>query len=388
MLRERQSEDDERTFANQAGLKDIELAKEGLKDPILGNRLARNMPDQFGSIRPSEEEVARPFFDEVGKVKREDLPNFPAIPTRLESLGLDMTPQPGRGPMQNPGGGILPSAPFAPMKPPIQEKAEQFVGNRDAQLTVESARTRGEQPVEVEDIDPRTGAKRQLSTTQGEAQRMGWRQTERTPEQELNRTLGTDWSPEVFAKKLELARQTGVQNAIVSRQADLAKTIDDSVNSIINVMPDLEKMTQLATQVNQGLTAYDIKRGKVKWDAWWQASTEGALLNRMATNVATQLANTIWGGNKGAQSEADRQAMLGRFAKAGDTEALTRELNQFKDKMYKLAELYSDPTFIAATPMERLERGRAIFGLTPLGKQKSALELLREERARRQEQEF
>lgn len=176
-------------------------------------------------------------------------------------------------------------------------------------------------------------------------------------EAELRQLENPRW---LEAKAKELEQELTIKAA---REGDKAKAemITQTVQAIGSVTADWEIMKILSKQVNTGMTAQPFTYyGTSKL----QLNPTATRLDSIGANLSKRLANhPLLGGNKGAQSEKDSQAILGRLPNSYDSEEVAKQkIIDFENNIYKgLAAISAMPT--TASPQERVNAMRAALGL-------------------------
>lgn len=177
-------------------------------------------------------------------------------------------------------------------------------------------------------------------------------------------TLEAETDPAYLRTKLNQATQEAMAKAAAERNAEGAKYISDAANTISAVLPDWEKLKTLSRKVNTSATA---NVGTYYVGAPLQINKDAAAMDMIAKNLAKRLANDPrFGGNKGAQSEKDSEAILGRLMNSYDTkEVAMRKIKDMEDNMYKgLAAAAAMPP--GASPQEKINKMRESIGLPPI----------------------
>ena len=137
-----------------------------------------------------------------------------------------------------------------------------------------------------------------------------------------------DWlNPAVFAKRLELAREQALGSALASGQVALAQKAAENFTKLQRLIPTFDRIFELSSKVNiYAADNYSDRIGTVL-EAALQTNPDAAEQGRIVKSLARQLANDPnWGGNVGAQSEADALAMEGRFPRVGDSDDVAGRL--------------------------------------------------------------
>jgi hypothetical protein len=170
--------------------------------------------------------------------------------------------------------------------------------------------------------------------------------------------------PRYMAAKVEEVRRMGIAKAAMERSQEHAKFINDAADTIASVTPDWERLVKLSKTVN---TSDRAQIGTHYITAPLQLNKDATELDQIAANMAKRLGNDPrLGGNKGAQSEKDSQAIQGRLPNSYDSaESAQRKIAAWNDNMYKglqaVAEMPSN-----ATPQQKINKMRESVGLPAL----------------------
>lgn len=167
--------------------------------------------------------------------------------------------------------------------------------------------------------------------------------------------------PRWLQGQIDLTTKRATARALAQRNAAHAAMVNEAGTAIASITPDWEKMKILSSVVNTGAMAQPFTYyGASKL----QTNKDAAELDQLNQNFAKRLANNpIFGGNKGAQSEADSQAIAGRLPNSYDSkESARRKILDWETNMYTgfkaIAELPQD-----APPQQKINIMRRSVGL-------------------------
>lgn len=175
----------------------------------------------------------------------------------------------------------------------------------------------------------------------------------------------SEWlDPRIQAAKLKQKHEEGMIAAAKAGDLEQAKIINEATNVIASVTPDWERMQKLSKLVNTDKTR---QVGTEYITAPLQINQNAHELDSIAQNMGKRLANNpLFGGNKGAQSEKDSQAIADRLPNSGDSaESALRKIASWNKNMYQGLDAMSkiDRT---ASPQDKINAFRASFGLPPV----------------------
>lgn len=289
--------------------------------------------------------------DTIGKANDlSSLPTDPELKAMLQAVGIDTSDPPGT---LRPGE----SGPNPPLPPAVQMAM-------DARQAAEQ-KLYANQPTTsrtyIPDNDP-YGREFQEFVPNSDLAARGGTPTEKTPQQAASYAVaqgeGTlpfdvkkagsvaqatsagqnreDWlNPAVFDKRLQLAREQALGSALASGNVAQAQKYADQFQRLQKITPQMDRIFELSSKVNvYAADNYTDRIGSMVGAAL-QTNPDAAEQQRLVKNVSRMLANDPnWGGNVGAQSEADAMAMEGRFPRVGDSDEVARRMiSALKDQL-------------------------------------------------------
>jgi hypothetical protein len=140
--------------------------------------------------------------------------------------------------------------------------------------------------------------------------------------------------------------------------------VNDAATAIASITPDWERMKILSQTVNTGAAA---QVGRYYVGSKLQLDKNATELDSIGQNLAKRLANNaLLGGNKGAQSEKDSEAIANRLPNSYDSkESAERKVLAFENNMLQGLKAMSElPAH--ATPQEKINKMRESIGLPPV----------------------
>lgn len=167
-----------------------------------------------------------------------------------------------------------------------------------------------------------------------------------------------------FGLDLEKYRQQEIIKNAAAGELEQAKMMNEAINTVAGVGPDWERMQKLSAIVNTGKNA---QVGTYYVTSPLQLNKNASELDSIAANMSKRLANDkLFGGNRGAQSEKDSQAILNRLPNSYDSKEMAdRKIKSFNDDLYKGLEAMSH-VGSSGPPEARVNAFRAAIGLPPL----------------------
>jgi hypothetical protein len=171
-------------------------------------------------------------------------------------------------------------------------------------------------------------------------------------------------NPKYLAAVAEKIKQEGMAKALATRSQDHAAMVNDAATAIASITPDWERMKILSQTVNTGVAA---QVGRYYVGSKLQLDKNATELDSIGQNLAKRLANNaLLGGNKGAQSEKDSEAIANRLPNSYDSkESAERKVLAFENNMLQGLKAMSElPAH--ATPQEKINKMRESIGLPPV----------------------
>jgi hypothetical protein len=170
--------------------------------------------------------------------------------------------------------------------------------------------------------------------------------------------------PRYLNAKLNIIKQEGIAKALAERNKDHASMVNDAATSIASITPDWERMKILSSTVNAGDMA---QPGTYYVGSKLQVNKDASELDSIGQNMAKRLANNaLFGGNKGAQSEKDSEAISNRLPNSYDSkESARRKIIAFENNMLKGLKAMSELPPNAA-PQDKINIMRQSIGLPPV----------------------
>jgi hypothetical protein len=170
--------------------------------------------------------------------------------------------------------------------------------------------------------------------------------------------------PKWLAANAEKIRQEGIAKALSNRNEQHAQMVNDAATSIAAITPDWERMKILSSKVNTGATG---QPGTYYFASKLQLNKDATELDSIGQNTAKRLANnSLFGGNKGAQSEKDSEAIANRLPNSYDSkESAERKIVAFEKNMLQGLKAMSDLPPDAA-PEQKINVMRQSIGLEPV----------------------
>jgi hypothetical protein len=170
--------------------------------------------------------------------------------------------------------------------------------------------------------------------------------------------------PRWLRAQAEKIRQEGVARALANRSEDHAKMINEAATAVASITPDWEKMVILSKKVNTG----DMGQpGTYYLASKLQTNKDASELDSIGANLAKRLANNpLFGGNKGAQSEKDSEAISNRLPNSYDSKKTAeRKIRDFNSNLYTGLKAMSELP-ATASPQDKINKMRESIGLPPI----------------------